>query len=301
MLRAIQAFEAAARHENYVDAATELKVTPAAVGQQVRALEAWLGTPLFRRLNSGANRLLPTDGARAALPEFREGLDRLDAGLRLLKQNRQHPVITISASQAFVGRWLLPRLDKFAARYPAVSVRLDVADRLVDLERGEADLAIRFGAGRWDRLNADKLMGEEMFPVCSPQFLAQIDRPRQPQDLLSLTLIHDSITSSSFIFPRWDDWLGAQGVRGETSGGLQINSTNAVVQTAINGSGIALTRKVLVSDELRDGRLVRLFPQISWPIPSSYYLVYSPDVLERQVVLDFVLWLKEEVRLAELG
>lgn len=105
MLRALQAYEAAARHENYSGAAAELNVTPAAIGQQVRALEAWLGVTLFRRLASGSNRLVLTSAAAEALPELKLGFDHLDAGLRRLRQSHRQ-LVTVAVSQAFVARWL---------------------------------------------------------------------------------------------------------------------------------------------------------------------------------------------------
>lgn len=158
MLRALQAFEATARYGNYVDAASELSVTPAAVGQQVRALEAWLGTPLFKRVSSGQNRLTLTEAASAALPEFAEGFDRLNAGLRRIRIHAARKMITVSVSQAFVARWLLPRLDDFTRRNPDIDVRLDVTDRLTDIEHGEADIGIRCGSGTWTGLQSIKLM-----------------------------------------------------------------------------------------------------------------------------------------------
>ena len=294
MLRAIQAFEAAARHENYAAAADELSVTPAAIGQQVRALEAWLGAPLFRRLASGANRLVPTEAAEAALPELKLGFDHLDAGLRRLRQ-RQRPLVTIAVSQAFVARWLLPRLDRFAAAWPTVEVRLDVSDRLADIEHGEADLGIRCGAGQWPGLTVRHLMDEEVFPVCSPALLGATEATQDAQAIAHLPLIHDLTMPHAGVFPSWSEWLHKQGVRVPSSKhGLRINASAAVVQAAINGQGVALARRALVSDELQTGRLVRLMPQVRWPIPWAYYVVLPEEAAAREPVQIFVDWLARE-------
>lgn len=296
MLRAIQAFEAAARHENYAGAAAELSVTPAAVGQQVRALESWLDTPLFRRLGSGSRRLVLADGARAALPEFKEGLDRLDAGLRRLRQQGQRSVVTVSASQAFVARWLLPRLHRFTEAHAHIDVRLDVSDRLVDVEHGEADLGIRCGPGRWRGVQSVRLMSEEVFPVCSPALLAERGAPRTGAQLARLTLIHDAVAAPRDVFPTWATWLAAQGVEGAVATrGLQINASAAVIQAALNGQGVALARRAFVADELQTGRLMRLLPQVHWPIAWSYHLVFTPEAIERAAAAAFVSWLKAEV------
>lgn len=294
MLRAIQAFEAAARHENYSGAATELSVTPAAIGQQVRALETWLGAPLFRRLASGANRLALTEAAAQALPEFKLGFDHLDLGLRRLRQSHRL-LVTVAVSQGFVARWLLPRLDRFAAAWPAVEVRLDVSDRLADIEHGEADLGIRCGSGQWPGLAAKRLMDEEMFPVCSPSLLQGMSAPEDAAALARMPLIHDLTMPHAGVFPSWREWLGEQGLRlSRAVQGLQINSSAAVVQAALNGQGVALARRAFVSDELRAGHLERLLPAVQWPIRWAYYVVHTESAMLREPVQAFVDWLAGE-------
>ena len=294
MLRAIQAFEAAARHENYSGAAVELRVTPAAIGQQVRALEAWLGAPLFRRLASGANRLALTEAAAGALPDFKLGFDHLDVGLRRFRQS-QRPIVTVAVSQGFVARWLLPRLDRFAAAWPVVEVRLDVSDRLADIEHGEADLGIRCGSGQWPGLAAKHLMDEEMFPVCSPSLLQGTSAPKNAVALARMPLIHDLTMPNSGVFPSWREWLQAQDVRlSKGLPGLQINSSAVVVQAALNGQGVALARRAFVSDELRCGRLRRLLPAVRWPIRWAYYVVRTESAMPREPVRAFVDWLADE-------
>ena len=295
MLRAIQAFEAAARHENYVGAAAELSVTPAAIGQQVRALETWLGAPLFRRVASGANRLILTDAASAALPEFKLGLDHLDAGLRQVRQG-QRPLVTVAVSQAFVARWLLPRLDRFSAACPGIEVRLDVSDRLADIEHGEADLGIRCGPGEWPELEVQRLMDEEMFPVCSPALLRGAVPPQDATALARLPLIHDLTMSHARVFPSWRQWLQQQGVRlpAIEELGLKINSSAAVVQAALNGQGVALARRAFVNDDIRAGHLVRLLPAVRWPIRWAYYVVASKTAAPREPARLFTAWLVRE-------
>lgn len=294
MLRALQAFEAAARHGNYPDAAAELSVTPAAIGQQVRALEGWLGAPLFRRLASGAKRLVLTEEAALALPEFRLGFDQLDLGLRRLRQG-QRPLVTVAVSQGFVARWLLPRLDRFAIAWPEVEVRLDVSDRLADIEHGEADLGIRCGPGHWPGLVARRLMAEEVFPVCSPYLLKGSRAPNTAAALAQMPLIHDLTMPHAGVFPSWREWLHKQEVRlPKGVQGLQINSSAAVVQAALNGQGVALARRAFVSDELRAGHLERLLPGVQWPIRWAYYAVRTESSTSRGPVQAFVNWLAEE-------
>jgi LysR family transcriptional regulator, glycine cleavage system transcriptional activator len=299
MLRAIQAFEAAARHQNYAAAATELSVTPAAIGQQVRALEAFVGSPLFHRRATGSNRLVLADGALAALPDFVEGLDRLDAGLRRLRKERLASLLTVSASQAFVARWLLPRLESFTLARPDIDVRLDVSDRLSDIEHGEADLAIRCGAGRWHGVKSVKLMDEEVLPVCSPALLAGKSPPRSAKQLAALTLIHDLTLAPLKAFPNWEQWLAAQGAQSAGQArGLHINASAAVIQAALQGQGVALARRAFVAGELAEGRLIRLLPTVNWPIAWGYYMVHADATSQREPLRAFMAWLTHEVAAA---
>jgi LysR family transcriptional regulator, glycine cleavage system transcriptional activator len=290
-LRAIQAFEATARNGSYVGAAAELHITPAAVGQQVRALESWLGVALFRRLDSGSQRLVLTDTAQAALPDFRDGLDLLHQGLRRLRDKRGRTAITVTASQAFVSKWLLPRLDAFTALQPDIDVRLDVSDRLVDVAHGEADVGVRCGPGRWPGLVAHHLMDEEVFPVCTPT-VAATGAWQRVSELAKQTLIHDATMKTEGVFPTWQTWLRFAGVNGAwAERGLKINASAAVIQAVLNHQGIALARRVLVHDDLVSGRLVRLFPNIQWPIAWGYYVVHRAGALDQAPIDHFVRWL----------
>jgi LysR family transcriptional regulator, glycine cleavage system transcriptional activator len=297
MLRAIQAFEAAARYGSYVDAAAELKVTPAAIGQQVRALEAWLGVSLFNRLGSGALRLVPTDAARAALPEFKEGLDKLDAGLRRLKQRRDRRTLTVSVSQSFAARWLLPRLEGFTARHPKVDLQLSINDRLVDIAHGEADLGIRCGRGGWRGLDQRKIMDEQMVVVCSPSLLQGRNRFKDLKALTEMPLLHDTSMTETSAFPSWEAWLShwQPGLRAPP-GGLRINSSAGVIQAAIAGQGVALVRHCFVRREIETGQLRQLFKERNWPIAWAYYTVRAPATRDDPAIDAFIDWIGDTAR-----
>ena len=165
-LNALRAFEASARHQSFSAAAAELNVTPAAVGQLVRTLEDWLGTPLFHRGSSGRARLIVTDAAERALPDIRAGFDRLGIGMTLLQQASTGGVLTVTISPAFAAKWLLPRIDRFQALCPETDVRLDTSLKPVDFAAQGIDIGVRYGSGHWPGLVAEKLMDEEVFPVC---------------------------------------------------------------------------------------------------------------------------------------
>ncbi|MEK8034552.1 transcriptional regulator GcvA [Ideonella sp. DXS29W] len=294
-LNALRAFEASARHRSFAAAAAELHVTPAAVGQLVRGLEEWLGTPVFHRSSSGKLRLTLTESAQRALPDIQAGFDRLAQGLGRLKERAAESVITVTVSPAFAAKWLLPRLDDFHAAHPDLDVRLDTSLRPLDFVAQRIDIGVRYGAGRWPGLVADKWLEEEVYPVCSPS-LSAARSWANPADLLRETLIHDLSMDEHEGFLHWTGWLRAAGVTGRLAPrGLKINNSGAVLQAAAQGQGIALARGLMASDDVSSGRLVRLFPDIRCPSPLAYHVVYRPESAELARVMAFRQWLFSQV------
>ncbi|WP_305418305.1 transcriptional regulator GcvA [Photobacterium leiognathi] len=294
-LNALKAFEASARHQSFSAAAEELNVTPAAVGQLVRTLEEWLDTPLFHRTNSGKIRLMPTETAERALPDIRAGFDKLSQGLELLQQSPTCGILTVTVSPAFAAKWLLPRLDRFQTLCPDTDVRLDTNLKPIDFAIQRVDIGVRYGTGNWQGLVAEKLMEEEVFPVCSPRLLEQPERLSFPEQLLQETLIHDLSMDEHTGFPTWSAWLEKAGVeKHQPAHNIQINNSAAVLQTAIDGAGIALARSVMVKDDLAAGRLVRLFPEFQFDSPLAYFVVYKPESINIAKVQVFCNWLLAE-------
>ncbi|KER72478.1 transcriptional regulator GcvA [Burkholderia sp. Ac-20349] len=297
-LNALRAFEASARHRSFSAAAAELHVTPAAVGQLVRALEEWLGTPLFHRGASGRLRLVPTEAAERALPDIRAGFDRLTVGLERLKEGSTSGVLTVAVSPAFAAKWLLPRIERFQNAWPDTDVRLDTNLKPVDFVTQQIDIGVRYGTGTWPGLVADKLMDEDVYPVCSPGLLRGRPRLQKPADLARETLIHDLSMDSRTGFPAWDTWLHRAGVADAATGrGMQINNSAAVLQAAIDGHGVALARSVMARDDLATGRLVRLFPEITFASPLAYYIVYRNECSGLAKLVAFRDWLLKEAAL----
>lgn len=294
-LNALRAFEASARHQSFSAAALELSVTPAAVGQLVRTLEVWLGTPLFVRGSSGRARLVPTETAERALPDIRAGFDRLALGLERLREGSTSGVLTVAVSPAFAAKWLLPRIDRFQTAWPDTDVRLDTNLKPVDFVAQRIDIGVRYGMGSWQGLTAEKLMDEEVYPVCSPQLLREHRRLREPDQLTRATLIHDLSMDSHAGFPTWDAWMQKAGMTGAaTTRGMKINNSAAVLQAAIEGHGVALARSVMARDDLAAGRLVRLFPEITFASVLAYYVVYRPECANLPRLVAFRDWLLKE-------
>jgi LysR family glycine cleavage system transcriptional activator len=294
-LNALRAFEASARHQSFSAAAIELNVTPAAVGQLVRSLEVSLGTPLFHRSSGGRARLIATEAALRALPDIRAGFERLSLGLERLKEASTSGVLTVAVSPAFAAKWLLPRIDRFQAAWPDTDVRLDTNLKPVDFVAQGVDIGVRYGAGNWPGLVAEKLMGEEIYPVCSPALLRQKRRLRIPADLARATLIHDLSVDSHAGFASWDAWLKKARVTTVTTNrGMRINNSAAVLQAAIDGHGVALARSVMARDDIAAGRLVRLFPEVEFASALAYYVVYRPECAGLSRLGAFRDWLFRE-------
>lgn len=294
-LNALRAFEASARHLSFSAAAAELSVTPAAVGQLVRSLEEWLGTQLFHRQNSGRTRLVATEAAQRALPDISAGFDRLSLGLERLKEGSETGVLTVTVSPAFAAKWLLPRIERFHAKWPDTDVRLDTSLKPVDFVAQGVDIGVRYGAGIWPGLTAEKLMDEEIYPVCSPALAKQFGKRQRPADLADQTLIHDLSMDSDAGFPSWSAWLKKAGVaKAAATRGTRINNSAAVLQAAIDGRGIALARSAMAHDDVAAGRLLRLFPQVEYSSTLAYYIVYRPECAALPRLAAFRDWLLGE-------
>lgn len=293
-LNALRAFEASARHQSFSLAAQELNVTPAAVGQLVRTLEDWLGSPLFVRSTSGRARLVTTEVAEQALPDIRAGLERLAVGLERLRSGSAGGVLTVTVSPAFAAKWLLTRIERFQAAWPETDLRLDTSLKPVDFVAQRIDVGVRYGRGQWPGLAAEKLMDEEVYPVCAPALLTTATL-QAPGDLRGQVLIHDQSVDTSTGFASWQAWLRHAGVQGvPTDRGLRINNSAAVLQAAIDGQGVALARSVMAHDDLAAGRLVRLFPQVRLESALAYYVVYRPECIAQPKVAAFRDWLLRE-------
>ena len=188
-LTALRAFEAAARHGNFVKAAVELGVTAGAISQHIKGLEARLGLVLFRRLARGV-RL--TEAGRAYLPGIADGFDRLARATLQVHESGLAGRLTITVLPSFAAGWLVRRLPSFRTRHPDIDLVIRSERQTVDLHRDEADLAVRYGLGDFANLEATHLMREEIFPVCAPALLNADPPLRAPADLARHELLHDA-------------------------------------------------------------------------------------------------------------
>ena len=287
-LNALRAFEAAARHLSFTKAAGELNVTQAAISHQIRALEDWLGMPLFKRQNRA---LLLTDAGQAYLPAMREAFDIMQQATARLHQRDRSGALNVSTFTSFAAKWLMPRLGRFTSAHPEIEIRLGINDTLLDFSSDDVDVGVRYGRGDWRGEHKELLMTEEVFVVCSPKLLEGEHPLREPSDLRHHTLLHDDLPED------WGTWLDAAGaddaVKVRARGDLVFNHSEMVLQAAVEGLGVALGRSALVGDDLLAGRLVKPF-DLQLPTQSAYYVVYNENAGDRPKIKAFSDWLHEE-------
>jgi LysR family glycine cleavage system transcriptional activator len=287
-LSAMRAFEAVARRLSFTRAAEELHVTPAAISQQVRVLEAQLGAPLFQR---SRRKVSLTAAGNAILPDIQAGFESLS---RVLAGGLRQPhgkTLTISVAPSFASKWLLPRLAQFSAQYPDIELRISATVALADFAKGEADLAIRFGTGRYGRLESKRLFSEALCPMCAPR-LVEGKRPlRKPGDLKHFQLLHDLSIPGDSDAVGWARWLalaGAPEVNGNR--GTRYSLAELALQAAIDGAGVVLGRLALAELDLTAGRLCRPFKRVL-PLELGYFLVMPPKQRDRPEIHCFRTWL----------
>src|SRR5208282_5359273 len=177
---------------------------------------------------------------------------------------------------------------------PEIDVRISTSDDVVDLTRGDFDLAIRYGTGRYAGLTVELLMQNEVFPACSPHLLEAGPSLRTPEDLRHHALIHDQAVDRDPLAPTWAMWLKAAGVADiPATAGLTFSVGYMALDAAIAGYGVVLAYSTIAAADLAAGRLVRLF-SLALPDQFAYYIVTAPGALDRPKVRAFRQWLREE-------
>ncbi len=284
-LNALRAFESAARHLSFTRAAEELNVTQAAVSHQVKALEERLELRLFERHGRG---LWLTDEGELYLPFLRQAFDLIADGTDLVQNHETHGPLAVTMLPTFAVRWFIPRLGSFQKQHPDIEVRIATTERNVDFTREDVDLGIRYGKGDWQNLESDKLFEDRNVAVCSPALMRGETALERPEDLRHLTLLHDVDDED------WRFWLTALHVKGvDSSKGLFFDTHDQALEAAAAGLGVALGSRVIVQDDLDDGRLVMPFGDLT-DEDLSHYLVYPKGALRKPKVAAFRTWLLEE-------
>ena len=292
-LRALHAFEAAARHHSFAAAANELGVTPTAISHQIRQLEEACGVKLFQRRPRPL--LLTSAGARL-YPALRNGFDALATAMALLAEEDAQTPLRVTSPSAFASKWLVPRLPKWREENPTVALEIIGTDAVLDVRAGATDVAIRYARKPPLDLMAHEVFRDTFVPVCSPRLLEQHGPIERAADLLRFPLIHYDWINGDPDAPTWRQWLAvARSIDPdfnplEKAWDLSFSEELHAIDAVIGGQGVAICSDVVVSNELRSGQLVKAHPLA---LPGyGFYLVSMPHSPRAPVIEAFSTWMR---------
>jgi LysR family glycine cleavage system transcriptional activator len=284
-LNALRVFEAVATRLNFTDAAEALHVTPAAVSQQVKALEDYLQTPLLRRNGRGVQ--LTIEGTRL-LPGVRRGLDELEAALQQIRQERETGRVNVSTLSSFLQKWLTPRLVDLHQRHPDIDFHIHASSEVIDFARTDFHAAIRLGSGNYPGLHTEKILDEHLVAVASPGVLAKYGPLSSSSELDKLPLLHGSEID-------WSRWSSGDSDCLKTLRGAFLDDSAALLSAAIEGLGFGILRWTLAAGELQAGRIA-LASQRVLPFEYAYYFVCPEAYLALPKVAALREWLLQQAR-----
>ena len=281
-MQAIQAFEAIARSGSVAAAAEELGVSPGAVSQQLRKIEADLNVRLFHR----EGRMLKlTSWGRAYYPRVRAAFDQLRRAQQALSLARSKRAIVLSALPPLAS-WLRPHLLSWRATHSGVSVSLLGTDNESALQEDGIDFRLCYGndARKYDRFA--ELFVDAVVPVCSPDFLRH-HPVRTEADIVTAPLIDIAWDARHRSPPAWSDWAWSVGLGArETKSDLAFSQSDAAVDAALSGGGFVLGQISMIADHVRAGRLVVPIDR-RLTMPEPYFLAWDRDTLDRPLAAAF--------------
>ncbi|WP_426441304.1 LysR family transcriptional regulator [Bradyrhizobium genosp. P] len=280
----LSAFEAAARTGSVTLAARELSLTQSAVSRQIKLLEEQLDVELFVRQRQS---IQLTAAGEAYAREIRDALRKISTASFNLHANPRGGTLNLAILPTFGTRWLAPRLPKFLAQNPGITVNLTTRLTYFDFRTEALDAAIHFGPRDWPGAEMALLRSEEVVPACSPELKKQY-RFRKAGDLKEAPLLSNSARPNA-----WDQWFSAQNIEGASGQTMYFDQFATVAQAAMVGIGIALLPTFLIQDELASGKLVRAL-NLPMESPERYYLVWPPERSTHPPLVVFRDWLLAE-------
>ncbi|MGL6210157.1 MAG: LysR substrate-binding domain-containing protein [Paracoccaceae bacterium] len=282
-LSALRTVEAIARTGTLASAASELGVTPGALSQRLAKAEAALGQPLFLRTPTG---LKPTEACASIAPQLTRAIAELASAVARISQSTES-VLSVSVAPIFASRWLIWRIREFSELNPAISVRIEPNVVLVDLDRSEIDVGIRFGANPEIGRGATKLLDQRVFPVCSPDIAQHI---RTAEDLLKFPIIREN----DRLFG-WKHWLSEHDICAAAIGpGPTYVDSSLCLDAAMTGQGVFMAWETLACDALDRGQICAPFAQRSLT-GGAYWFATSQNSRQKRSVGVFKSWLEQEL------
>ncbi|MEM7209748.1 MAG: transcriptional regulator GcvA [Pseudomonadota bacterium] len=284
-LNALRAFEASARHLSFTRAADELFVTQTAVSHQIKALEEYLGAPLFKRL---PRRLLLTDAGNMLLDVATPSLDAIAEVSEEIRNPTTQRKLTVSVTPAFGTQWLVPRLGRFWRAHPDIELKLDHSVTVSDFTDG-VDIAVRAAPkSDWPGTESELLMKLDLMPVCAPILADGRPAPSSLEQLADYPLLHEES------YEDWNQWAINAGVTDlDVRHGPLLGDHAATIAAALNGDGLALVRNAFVQEHLASARLTVPF-EVCLRDTFCYFIVYPRGSLANPTVRSFRDFLFDE-------
>ncbi|OOS00194.1 transcriptional regulator [Haemophilus paracuniculus] len=282
-LNALKAFDVAARHLNFTKAAEDLFVTQAAVSHQIKLLEEFLGVKLFHR----RNRLLAfTEFGSQYYEEIRPLLEQIALVTDKIRLQNHRQILSISVPQTFGMHWLVPRLNDFHQKYPDIEVRLKGVDQDEGQLGKEIDVAIYYGLGNWQNLEAIPLGQARIVILASQAYLAENPIAR-PEDLEGKHLLH---VGSHNKWKKMVQHLNLTNVDAES--GSTFSHTFMALQAAMHQQGVAIANQILAQHEIEKGTVIEPFPTELYD-EKAFYVVYPPQMANTEKVQHFIQWITQ--------
>jgi LysR family glycine cleavage system transcriptional activator len=276
----LRAFEAAARHLSFTEAARDLNMTQSAVSQQIKSLEAYLSQPLFHRRARG---LELTQTGVTYLPVVRDAFRTLSQGTRAVRGSGPD-VVQVHSSLTFALHWLAPRLPRFQEQHP--EVRLSLSTEIWEARNMAegADIEIRFSLRPSDAVRAEFLHKDQYYPVCAPGYRASLDRLHEAQ-----------LYDCSNLLANWATWAERQGLEWSDDIPITYCTTFSLsLGVALAGGGLALGHDAIAHDLIKSGHLIAPF-QHRAPMQEAYYLIESPQAVNLPGAQAFARWVRREM------
>jgi LysR family glycine cleavage system transcriptional activator len=298
-LNALRAFEAVARHLSFSKAAAELHVTAGALSHLLRGLEETLGVSLFERK---VRSIALTATGKLLYPGLQTGFAQIEDAVAGLQLPGTSKVLVVSTPPGLTSKWLAPRLYRFSNEYPDIEVRISSSKVFANFATDGIDVAIRnLPPDNRDEptLATEKLLDLYQIAVATPAFAKKHGLLKRPENLARAALIHDDTLVTDKKVPTWVDWFKAAGVaNADVSRGLRFDSADHALDATNQGAGALLIHDLLAYDDLRSGRLVKLF-DIALRSTRGYHFVTPKRRVENPHVEAFRGWLKRELKMVK--
>ncbi len=286
-LKQLHAFEAAARHQSFKLAAEELHVTQAAVSHQVRALEEHMGQQLFVRKT---RQVVLTPQAKGFAEALAQAFDTIAEAAHRMEDVPMEGELKLSVAPFFANRLLLPRLARFAEKFPKIAVRPFMSSTYVDPVDEGFDGLIRYGGGTWDGLTALRLYDDCVTPVAAPSYITERTLPMSPEDIARTVMSSNSQNRRD-----WSNWFAAVGYTPDFEMTVIDYPDRArAIDLAISGGGVALTDLHIIAPDLASGALIQLHP-VAVPSEKNMYLAFPETGRPDPRLMAFFDWFRQDL------